>query len=226
MNSLIVDDDHLICDLVEYFCSKVEDIKSVTKTNSGFESVNLINRTHFDIIFLDYSLPDINGKDILRLVPEDTAVIMITSHEHFAAESYNFDQIVDFLVKPFEFPRFYRAVQQAKKFHSAGGQPLNQLFVRDGSELIKINLAEVFFFKAEANYISIVLKNRKILTLMTLKELEKKVPYQFQRVHRSYIVNINKIDVIKVNSIKIGEDQIPISGSYKKILLDKINLLD
>lgn len=226
MHCLIVDDDQLICDLLDHFCDKVEDILDVTTTNSGFESVNLINRNFFDIIFLDYNLPDVTGREILELIPDDTAVVMITANKEFAAEAFDFDKIVDYLVKPFDFSRFLRSVKQAEKYLAGRKKEVNHLFVRDGTKLVKIELREVLFFKAEANYVSVVMPDKKVLTLMTLKELVKKLPDYFQRVHRSFVVNINKIDTIEVSSLKIQQFTIPISNSYEKILLNKINLLN
>lgn len=226
MKCLIVDDDPLICDLIEHFCSKINDISSVTTTTSGFESINLINSTSFDIIFLDFNLNDITAKGILETVSPSTCVIMITSNKGFASDSYNYDQIVDFLVKPIDFPRFFKAFQKAKSHMSKSQEKETRLFIKDGNRLVKIELEAVKYFKSEANYISVVLEDKKILTLMTLKDLLSKLPDYFQRVHRSYIVNLNKIDSINNNVVEIGEDYIPISHSYEKELLTKINLLN
>jgi len=226
MQCLIVDDDQLICDLLEHFCSKTQEISHVTTTNSGFESINLINRNIFDVIFLDYNLPDVTGEEILTMIPNDTAVVMITAHKEFAAEAYNYEKIVDFLVKPFDFARFFRSVEQAQKFLSGKSREVSHLFVRDGTKLVKIDLHNVLYFKAEANYVAIVMEGRKILTLMTLKELVKRLPKTFQRVHRSYIVNLNKIDTIEVGSVVVRQNVIPVSNTYEKKLLSRINLLN
>lgn len=226
MKCLIVDDDPLICDLIEHFCSKIDDITSVTTTTSGFECINLINRSSFDLIFLDFNLPDITGKDILEIISPNSAVIMITSFEAFGADSYNYNQIVDFLVKPIDFPRFYKGFQKVKNYFSKQHEKDSRLFIKDGNKLVKIELEEVVYFKSEANYISVVLKDKKILTLMTLKDLIPKLPDFFFRVHRSFIVNLNKIDFINNSTIEIGKDSIPISQSYEKELLTKIKLLN
>ena len=226
MTCLIVDDDPLICDLIEHFCSKINDITSVTTTTSGFESINLINTSYFDIIFLDFNLPDITGKDILEIISSNSCVIMITSNKAFASDSYNYDQIVDFLAKPIDFPRFFKAFQKAKSHISKNQEKESRLFIKDGNKLVKIELESVKYFKSEANYVSVVLQDRKILTLMALKDLEVKLPDYFQRVHRSYIVNLNKIDTINNNMVELDEDYIPISQSYEKELLAKINLLN
>ncbi|NND32134.1 MAG: response regulator transcription factor [Saprospiraceae bacterium] len=226
MKCLIVDDDQLICDLLEHFCSKADEIGSVTTTNSGFESVNLINQNTFDVIFLDYNLPDITGKEILPLVPDATAVVMITSNKEFAATAYNYDKIVDYLVKPFDFTRFFRSVQQAQKFLSETHKDPDHLFVRDGTKLTKIQLSQILYCKSEANYVAIVSSSRRVLTLMTLKDLVRKLPRNFQRVHRSYIVNIGKVDSIEGGALRVGQQKIPVSSSYEKELLEKINLLN
>jgi len=227
MNCLIVDDDPLICDLIEHFCSKTEEVSSVLTTQSGFEAVTLIQSNSFDLIFLDFDLPDITGKDILKVLNKETNVIMITSKSEFAAESYDYDQIVDFLVKPIDFSRFYKAVQKVKiKGIQENKDVVERLFVKDGNKLVKVDLKEVQFFKSESNYISIVFKDKKIMTLMTMKDLAEKIPNYFSRVHRSFIVNLNEIEAIEKGNILIGRQEIPISETYEKDLLEKIKLLN
>ncbi len=226
MKCLIVDDDPLICDLLEHFCGKIDEITGITIAVSGFETLNLINGSNFDLILLDFDLPDITGKDILNFIELDTAVIMITSNRDFASDSYTYDQIVDYLVKPIDFPRFYKGFQKARNFMSTDRERKSRLFIKEGSKLVKIKLEEVTYFKSEANYIAVVLKDRKILTLMTLKDLEPKLPEFFQKVHRSYIVNLNCIDFIDNNAIEIGKDHIPVSQRYEKELFKKIELLN
>ncbi|MBP7643473.1 MAG: LytTR family DNA-binding domain-containing protein [Saprospiraceae bacterium] len=226
MNCLIVDDDQLICTLLSHFCSKVTEIESISTANSGFEAIHLINNNRFDVIFLDFNLPDLTGREMVKIIPKETPVIMITSNKEFAAESYAFENILDYLVKPINFDRFFQAVQKLTKVIPPKKTENETLFVRDGNKLVKVDLKEVQFFKSEANYLAIVQEGRKLLTLMALKDIESKLPDYFQRVHRSFIVNINKIDVIESGFVKILGHQIPVSNSYDKLLLTKINLLN
>ncbi|MBK8389503.1 MAG: response regulator transcription factor [Saprospiraceae bacterium] len=226
MNCLIVDDDQLICTLLSHFCSKVTEIESISTANSGFEAIHLINNNRFDVIFLDFNLPDLTGREMVKIIPKETPVIMITSNKEFAAESYAFENILDYLVKPINFDRFFQAVQKLTKVIPPKKTENETLFVRDGNKLVKVDLKEVQFFKSEANYLAIVQEGRKLLTLMALKDIESKLPDYFQRVHRSFIVNINKIDVIESGFVKILGHQIPVSNSYDKFLLTKINLLN
>ncbi|MBK8635530.1 MAG: response regulator transcription factor [Saprospiraceae bacterium] len=226
MNCLIVDDDQLICTLLSHFCSKVTEIESISTANSGFEAIHLINNNRFDVIFLDFNLPDLTGREMVKIIPKETPVIMITSNKEFAAESYAFENILDYLVKPINFDRFFQAVQKLTKVIPPKKTENETLFVRDGNKLVKVDLKEVQFFKSEANYLAIVQEGRKLLTLMALKDIESKLPDYFQRGHRSFIVNSNKIDVIESGFVKILGHQIPVSNSYDKLLLTKINLLN
>lgn len=226
MRCLIIDDDPLICDLIVHYCEKTDGIRTVTTTNTGFESINLINNNDFDIIFLDYNLPDTTGKDILEVINPSTQVIMITSHKDFAPESYDYEQITDFLVKPIKYPRFAKAVKKAIA-QTKGSEPRSKrLFFKDGTRLVKVDLNEVLFFKSEANYIAVNLKEKKVLTLMTIKELETKLPDTFMRIHRSYIVNLNLIEEIGQGEVKVNGVYIPVSDRYEKELMKRIDLLN
>ncbi|WP_420582430.1 LytR/AlgR family response regulator transcription factor [Reichenbachiella sp.] len=225
MHCLIVDDDPLICDLLEHFCSKVDFVSNVTVTNSGFESINLISENQFDVILLDYNLPDITGKEILQTLSSDTSVIMITANRDFAPESYDYEQIVDFLVKPIDFARFFKGMQKVKKGTESSDSISDQIFVKDGNKLVKVNLQEVKYIKSAANYAELVFEEKKLLTLMTLTELAEKLPEYFQRVQRSYIVNVNHIDSIASGDVQIGQEEISISDKYENELLNKIKLL-
>ncbi len=225
MNCLIVDDDPLVCDLLQHFCSKVEAISSVTTTNDGFESVNLISQGSYDLILLDYDLPDITGKEILQVVPGSTAVIMITANKEFGSDSYNYIQVVDYLVKPVDFPRFVKAIAKVRERNSQPEQKNETLFIKDGNDLVKVDLKEVKYVKSAANYVEVIQQDKKIMSLMKMKDLEQSLPDYFQRVHRSYIVNVNHIDKISKGDVVIGDEEISISSTYEKDLLSKINFL-
>lgn len=225
MRCLIVDDDPLICDLLEHFCSKVDLITEVTVSNSGFESVNLIGRNNFDLVLLDYDLPDITGKQILSLISKETAVIMITSNKDFGYESYDYDQIVDYLLKPIAFDRFFRGVQKTWQKISNRPNQKGQIFLKEGNSFIKVELDQVLFIKSAGNYLEFVSMDRRIMTIMTMKEIEQKLSSNFQRIHRSYVVNIEQIDSISNGEVKIKDHEIPISATYENDLTRKINLL-
>ena len=228
MKGLIVDDDPLICDLLEHFCSKMDAIESVQVANDGFESINLINSQRFDFILLDYDLPDLKGSDLLGVVGADTKVVMVTSHAGFASDSYNYPQIVDFMVKPLDFVRFTKAIQKIQQHlsdQSKTGEASDEIFVKEGTRLVKVDFKKVLFVKSAGNYAELFFEDSKLLTLMPLKEMEAKLPNYFQRIHRSVIVNVNKIDAINGSSIHIRDHELSISESHQEVLLSKIKRL-
>ena len=227
MNCLIVDDDPLVCDLLEHFCSKVDAISQVTVSGSGFDAISLIDQTAFDLILLDYDLPDITGKEILGMVPTGTSVIMITSHTDFGHESYNYEQVVDFLVKPIEFPRFYKGVSKVMDKRNTGTSPADQkaIFVKDGMSLVKVEFPKTLYVKSAGNYVEIHTTEGKAMTLMPLKEFEKKLPSYFQRTHRSHIVNLRHIERVDRDDLLVCGHVVPLSTSYHDQLVSKLNLL-
>ena len=224
MRCLIVDDDPLICDLLEHFCSKLSIVMEVTVSNSGFEAVNLINDNLFDIIFLDYNLPDITGKEILSVIEKETFVIMITSNKDFAHESYNYDQIVDYLVKPIEYGRFFKGIQKVQLRRENTNSSKDVFFLKDGNALTKIILRDVLFIQSAGNYLEFVFEDRKVMTLMTMKDLVAKLPSIFQRTHRSFVVNTEKVEQVTNDGIKINSHLIPVSETYEKDFMVKLNL--
>ena len=226
MRCLIVDDDPLVCDLLEHFCSKINMGIEATISNSGFESINLINQSKFDFILLDYDLPDITGKEILSIINKETPVIMITSNKTFGYESYNYSQVIDYLIKPIEYIRFYKAIEKFKKLSDKSKQASNHFYIKDGNSLTKILIEDILFIKSAGNYLEFVMSDKKVMTLMTIKDVLPKLASNFQRVHRSYIVNMNKVDKVSIDGISISKALIPLSKTYEVDFINKLNLIN
>ncbi|MFY0685638.1 MAG: response regulator transcription factor [Cyclobacteriaceae bacterium] len=223
MKCLIVDDDPLICDLLDHFCRKSERISDLTIVTSGFEAISVINNATFDLVLLDFDLPDIKAPQIISVLDPGIKIIMITSNREFGALAFGYENIVDYLLKPIAYDRFIMALEKVEK----GGQeqrPMERkLFVKDGQSLVSLDLNELQFIKSSGNYLELVTDNKKILTLMTMKEVITRLPDHFQKVHRSYIVNINWIDAINGGEISLGEHLIPVSESMEQALIGKLN---
>lgn len=220
LKCLIIDDDPMICDLVKHYCTKINEIDYCIIANTGADGLQLLSNQEFDLLFLDYHLPDMTGHSILEIKSKTLPVIMITSEKEFAVISYDYDEIIDFLVKPLQFERFQKAVHRLKEPESASKSLVsaNQdiCYIKDGTKYIKTNYKDILYLKAEENYVSFICTDKTILSLVPLKSVETNLPSYFMRVHRSFIINVEKVDSTSLEEIKIGTHSIPISQKYKK----------
>ena len=226
LKCIVIDDDPLICDLIQHFCSKVSAVEYCIACENALDGLNLLTSQSFDILFLDYNMPEIDGKSLLEMKRDDAHVVMITSHEAFAVESYNYPEIVDFIVKPISFERFYRALERVEKLikrKSTDKEFPETLFVKDGNKLVQIHLDQLQYIKSESNYVMLHLENKKIMSLITMKELAEKLPPNFIRIHRSYIINLKYLESISPDEISVQGLNIPIGSKYKTALKDAVN---
>ncbi len=223
LRCLIIDDDPTITDLIQYFCSKVDRIEFCLTCNNAIDGLKLISSQEFDLLFLDYNMPDLNGKAILDLKKDNSKVIMITSHADFAVESYNYDKLIDYLLKPIKFERFLKAIEKFEPAETSAVESNDneQFFVKDGNKWVNVKLNDVLYIKSDSNYVTWHTASRQVISLMNLKDLESELPNRFIRVHRSYIINTEKIESISKDSVVINNVSISIGNSYKH-LVEKI----
>ncbi|WP_026462575.1 LytR/AlgR family response regulator transcription factor [Adhaeribacter aquaticus] len=228
MKCLIIDDDALMRDMISHFAAKVDFIDYCIQCENASDALNLMAIEKFDLMFLDIEMPEISGMDLLRNLPQAIPVIIITSSPDFALESYNY-QVVDYLLKPITFARFHKAVQKVYKKEPAPLPKLTprpeEIFIKDGHNLVKLVLKDVLHVEAVSNYVSFKTATKSYLALMSLQKLEDSLPDNFVRIHRSFMVNINRIDRVEGNTVFIGDVPLPISSSYKDKLLKRLNLL-
>ncbi|MEP7321927.1 MAG: LytTR family DNA-binding domain-containing protein [Saprospiraceae bacterium] len=224
---LIVDDDPLIGDLIKHFCSKSGLVDYCILSSTAADGLLLLAGGDINLIFLDYNLPDMNGQTFLELKKKSTPLIMVTSHVEFAAKSYDYPDIVDFLVKPLSYDRFLKALQRVSSIPVGVSPTVTQdtFYTKDGTKNVRIKLSEVLYIKSEDNYVSWVMPDSQTLSLYSLKDLESKLPSRFKRVHRSYIVNLDQIDYVTSDEITIREKKIPIGEKYKEDLDASLNTL-
>lgn len=225
LRCLVIDDDPLIGDLIKHFCSKTDKISFCITSYNALDGLNLLSAGGLDLIFLDYNLPDMKGQEFLELMQVQIPVIMITSESDFAAKSYEYDQVVDFLVKPLSFDRFIKSIERVQNIQQEVIKPLIQekfIFIKDGFKLVRVDFEELLFIKSEGNYANFVQEMTQTMCLMSMRDLETKLPPNFIRVHRSYIVNSKKIQVILQDELIIKDKKIPIGEKYRAILLKTI----
>ncbi|HMW39068.1 MAG: LytTR family DNA-binding domain-containing protein [Saprospiraceae bacterium] len=223
LKCLVIDDDPMICDLVRHFCSKMPQIDYCLTAGTGRDGLQLLASQKFDVLLLDYHLPDMTGHAILEINSQKIPIIMITAEKDFAVTAFEYDEIYDFLVKPLNFDRFTKAIERV----SQGGNESNSMvpaneesfYVKDGNKFTKVTYGNLLFIRAEENYVAFVTNERTIMNLSTLKETESRLPPNFMKIHRSYIVNLEKIESATTEEVRIKDHRLPISMKYKKELL-------
>lgn len=236
MRCIAVDDEPLALDLLEDNISKVPFLSLVKRCKNAFEAHEVLMKETVDLIFLDVQMPGISGIQFLQTVKSPPMVIFITAYEHFALEGFNLD-VVDYLLKPVSFERFLKAANKAHELFTLKNQPpatvstAEYLFVNAEYNLVKVNIRDIVYIEGLKDYIKIFLANvsRPIITRMSLKAIDEKLPGdKFIRVHKSFIVSIDKMVSIRKGKISIGNVQVPISEHYKENLhrfIDPKNLI-
>ena len=217
ITAIALDDEPLALQLISQHCEKVEFLQLKKVFTDPNEAADYLASNKVDLIFLDIQMPDINGMQFYKKLTKPPLVIFTTAYSDYAVDGFNVDA-TDYLLKPFEYDRFLKAVYKAQEqleFNAIQEVNLNSLFVKVNYEMVKINLKDIDLIEALDDYIKIHIKPMPVLTLMTLKSvLEKLPPQEFIRVHRSYIVPISKITKFNKAKIKVGGKDIPIGSSY------------
>ena len=230
---VIVDDEPIALNLVESYVEKTPFLVLKKKCSSAIEAMEFIKSEPVDLLFLDIQMPDLTGIAFSKMVPKETRVIFTTAFDQYALEGFKVEAL-DYLLKPFDYAEFLTAANKANTWFSlVKGKQQNMLsdekdflFVKSEYKQLRINLADVLYFEGLKDYIKIWLKDnpKPILTLMSLKSLEEELPEtQFLRVHRSFIVSLNNIEVIERSQIIINKQRIKVSEQYKSKFLEFVN---
>ena len=233
ISCVIVDDEPMALNLVESYVEKTPFLVLKKKCNSAIEAMEFIKTNPVDLLFLDIQMPDLTGIELSRMLFKETRVIFTTAFDQYALEGFKVEAL-DYLLKPFDYAEFLAAANKANtwfslvknKQQSMLSEEKEFLFVKSEYKQLRIKLDHVLYFEGLKYYIKICLNvnPKPILTLMSLKSLEKELPEtQFLRVHRSFIVSLNNIEVIERSQIIINKQRITVSEQYKPKFLDYVN---
>ncbi|WP_028375664.1 LytR/AlgR family response regulator transcription factor [Leeuwenhoekiella sp. MAR_2009_132] len=242
MNCIIIDDEALARAIISSHCLKAEDLNIVSEFDNAIAAIKYLNQHTVDLIFLDIHMPDFTGFDFIQTLKNPPKIILTTSDRNFAIEAFEYECIVDYLVKPVELPRFLKAVEKSRQVQAAVAstaieQPQSSakeskseegsdLYVNIDRRLIKINFDSILIIEAKGDYILIKTETKNYTVHSTLKKIEDKLPdSKFLKIHRSFVINFHKIIDIEDNSVLIAKDVIPISRSNRPILMKRLNLL-
>src|SRR5882757_8388162 len=226
---LIVDDEPLALHILEDYISKVPFMELIKSTTNPIEALTLVQEGNVDLVFLDVQMPELTGIQFLRIANGKAKVILTTAYSQYALEGYELD-VVDYLLKPIAFDRFFKSVQKAQSIIQPvvksvqQAEPVQQddfstdfIFVKTEHKIQKVYLHDILFIEGLKDYISIFTPSERIITLQNMKKMEDALPEKhFIRVHKSYIVSINKIDSIERSRIFIGDKIIPVGDTYRE----------
>ena len=229
---IAIDDEALALDLIEDNVSKIPFLELTGKFTNAFDALNIMNEQTVDLLFLDIQMPDINGIQFLKSLKQKPVVIFTTAFSKYALEGFELD-VIDYLLKPYSFERFLKAVNKAHEFlelqeRAKDGRKdpsfgSHYLFVRADYKLVKIDIKDILYIEGLKDYVKIYCGEKPLLTQMSMKAIEEKLPaHDFIRVHRSFIVGFDKIDFIHKSFISIKGREIPLSDHYKDNFLSLV----
>lgn len=229
---LIVDDEPMALTLMEDYVNKIPFLELKGKCSNAFQALEKIHEERIDVVFLDIQMPELNGVELSRTLGKNTRVIFTTAFDQYALEGFKVDAL-DYLLKPYNFEEFYAAAVKAKDwfdlFNNAqknqGKEELEYIFVRSEYKHLKIILDEILYIEGLKDYVKIWLEGqtKPVLTHTSLKKLEEELPVsKFMRVHRSYIIALNKIQAVERSQAIINFQYIPIADQFKQEFQDFI----
>ena len=220
MTCVAIDDEPIALDVLQEYISRTPSLDMKGAFSDGFSAIEYIKQNRVNLIFLDIQMPQINGIQLLKSLPEPPLAIFTTAYSHYAIEGFNLNAI-DFLLKPFEYDRFLKAVNKADEYlhykEKAPDTPATGgfIFVKSDYQIIKLDLNDISMIEGMDDYVKIFTSKKMILSNMTMKDILSKLPASiFTRVHRSYIVSLHHIESVRNKRIKIGEKSIPVGDSF------------
>ena len=230
LNCIIIDDEPLARKGLREYVADVDFLHLAGEFDNPLKAMDILINQKVDLIFLDIQMPKITGLDFLKTLSNPPLVIFTTAYPQYAVDGFDLNA-ADYLLKPFSFDRFWKAVVKVRTLFESGKSSSLQsiiveaehFFIKTDNKLVKINYSDILYIEALQNYIAVHTINRKYITYLTFKSVEESLPQHiFMKVHKSYLVALSKIESIEANEILIGTHHIPISRSMKDEVMEKI----
>lgn len=236
MNCIIIDDEAAARAVVKHLCSKSQELDVIEEFESAIDAIKFLNHHDIDIVFLDIHMPGFTGVDFVQTLKNPPKIVLTTSDTDFGIAAYEYEAIVDYLVKPITWERFEKSVQKIKSAktykpmiatpEAADTSVGEDLYINIDRRLIKLKFEEILVIEAKGDYIDIKTFKETFRVHTTLKKIKEKLPEKlFLQIHRSFIINFTKIIDIEDNSVLIEKNVIPISRSNRPELIKRLNLL-
>ncbi len=236
LNVLIVDDEPLALDVLETYIGQMPELNLVKRCSNALEANEVLKSHDIDLMFLDIQMPQLTGIDFVKTLTRPPMVVFTTAYPNYAIQGFDLNAL-DYLLKPISLERFMKSVNKAieqhelslrENHHSSGPESTEFFFVKADKKLVKVNFDDIIYIEGLKDYVIIRLNHGRVITLQTMKSLEEKLPYgRFKRIHRSYIVAMDKILAIEGNMVEVMEKDkpklLPIGKNYREDLLDLID---
>jgi DNA-binding LytR/AlgR family response regulator len=223
---LIIDDEPLAQRVIERYAENIPFLEIVGKCNSAVEAFDVLHGQEVDLLFLDINMPRLSGMDFLRTLKNPPLAIITTAYAEFAIQGFELD-VVDYLMKPFPFDRFYKAVQKAEELIKSRELPHSEMreaqrpedsfiFIKSSKKTYKVTLDDILYIEALGDYVKIFTTDKMIVSYQSLKNIETLLPSKlFPRIHKSFIIALSRVDLIEGNHVKIRDRMIPIGTNFK-----------
>jgi len=231
MNCIAIDDEPRALEVIERYCVKSGIVNLRASFREPLKAIEFLNRESTELVFLDINMPGINGIELLSTLAVKPMVIFTTAYSDYAVESYQLNAI-DYLLKPITFERFLTAANKALNLHLMKNNAQRKddfgdyAFVKSGAQTYQVKISEILYLEKDGNYISIVLKDKKILIRQNMVDIFEVIPAQnFVRVHKSFVVAIRHIAMVENHQLIINSDKIPIGSTYRDELKTRLGLV-
>ncbi len=223
----IIDDEILARKVLEEYCSKIDNLELVLSTGNPLEFINFAQQNDLDLIFLDIEMPELNGMEILRSMIEPPKVILTTAYSEYALESYNYG-VIDYLLKPIKIERFLKAINKvssSKIPQTKKNKESEELQIKHDGMPVNISFKSILYIQSFGNYLKIFTDSRMYLISETLINITALLSKNFQRTHKSYIANLDRVTKATRTYLLIENNKVPVSAMYKVIVFKKLEVL-
>lgn len=220
---IIVDDEPVARRIIEGYLADLEDFELIANCGNAIEASEVLNKEEIDLMFLDIEMPKLKGLDFLRILPAPPTVIITTAHREFALDSFELE-VLDYLLKPISFDRFFKACLRYKKMlgNASKSQDKNFLYVKSNRKMAKIPIMDILYIEGMSNYVKVICQTHSYMVYTSLSNLLEELPEAFVRIHKSYIINKNKVAFFSKEQVEINDVQLPIGKTYQAEIAEKL----
>jgi len=223
---MIIDDEPLSRDVLRKYIGELKDLSLLAECRDAFEATSLLSKNQVDLLFLDINMPGLSGISFARSLTLSPLIIFTTAYPEYAVEGFELNAL-DYLVKPFSFERFMKAVNRARERLTENNTEVasRKIVLRADKKIYAVDFSDMHFIEGQGDYIKVCLSDKVLMVHHTIKRMMDALPEDFMRIHKSYVVNLRKINFIEGNQVRIGEHTIPVSPPKREELIQRFSNL-